>query len=435
MWEYILIISLHLFLLFLFFGRSQAINLALVGMVGSFIFFIQFIALSHFDFINNIPPDASGYLSQAYFFKYHFQENIFKIILTEPFRDIVGNKSWLYPFILSFFVEGVSIEQDILSAAVLNIIFLSFSASLTVGLGQILGLEKIVIFIAFLVFTLQTQLVINSLWPLKDALAQLITLWMVGSIVRIVDDPNKKYFLFLAVSFAVLGSIRYVGAAGGALLLCLTAWRYLALKEYTSVAKIGLSGGFAALLFVAIQVFPQVPYASGMFGLTASHDAEPLIPPVAVIHELTSPAIGAVQSLSQSASDGSLDEEVESWLSDFRSGTALALLKAVGRTLFSPNPMLLLEEDFSIDESWKLSYFGLPLWIVTIFGFFASLRYFKSFDFKLINVLVFSFFIIAAYIVFYGELSGRQRSYPLPFVAIGSAFFFGRFLLLRKLRN
>lgn len=134
--------------------------------------------------------------------------------------------------------------------------------------------------------------------------------------------------------------------------------------------------------------------------------------------DLTAPVravSGTINLLSSKPGDASADETVLKWRRDLADNPVYAIVRSAAHTLFAPYPWVAISPGLNWVSFSELYYPGVVLWILCLPGIFAALaRGLRQRELGFWLLALFLFAIVAAYTIWLGEWSTRQRVFALP---------------------
>ena len=150
--------------------------------------------------------------------------------------------------------------------------------------------------------------------------------------------------------------------------------------------------------------------------------------------------VAAVYTLQAHEGDLAADETTIRWKNALAENPPLAMLKSVAHTLFAPYPWVAIHPGLNWSSFSELYYPGVLLWILCLPGIFRAIAHLIRHGgpaFWL--VLLFLLSQLAAYTIWLGEWSTRQRVYALPaffaLAAMGAQDIFARWRSHRATRS
>lgn len=129
----------------------------------------------------------------------------------------------------------------------------------------------------------------------------------------------------------------------------------------------------------------------------------------------SAPVFGGVDVLHSKQGDASADESVLSWKRDLAEKPVYSVVRSAARTLFAPYPWVAISPGLNWFSLSELYYPGVVLWICCLPAIFAALV--RGLMQRHLGFWLTAFFLsalLAAYTIWLGEWSTRQRVFALP---------------------
>ena len=364
---------------------------------------------------NDVPLDSFTYIE----FSQIFTESLWRgedigISPGQCYAGFFGTYEWFYSFYLSMW-EAIS-ANSFLWALYANAIFVAASAVASYCLSLRLGFSLKTSVLALVFFMLDPTIGINSAFLLKDSIALFATIVSISSAYNCISRQRKVLNLFLFLFLmAILFMTKMISFVAIFIALCML----LIYKMYKNLKK----EVFTMFCLCSVSVLAMALAANApLYNFNLKHVKSLVLQQKQVLSG-QSDFLQQKQVLS-GQSDSKATCEIDSAVASHRNflieNPYLALPRAMIRTLLAPYPWLLLNYEGRVYV--ELYCFG-SLFLIFIWpGFFVGiLKGEAQRNTGRIFVSLFSFIIMIFYIVYFGELSTRQRGILLPFLYIIAA--------------
>lgn len=331
------------------------------------------------------------------------------------YGQVHGSSDWLYVGYVAVWYALAGADQDV--AIFSNAALAAFSPAAAFGIALALGASRKLALGAAMIALVDPSSGINASWLLKDTLVGFLAMAALWAAVVYARDRRGRFLIVLAIAVGLLGATRFV--AFGALLIALAIWSVWALRrlEYApSIAMIAVIV-VALLLRAWLVSLPQSAVSTE-----------------AAVSGVVLTAQAGLETLKATRGAENADETVLRWKDALQENPLLAITKSVAHTLFAPYPWVAAHPGLTWKSFSELYYPGVVLWMAMLPGVaFAIAHFARRRDQGAWIVLVFLAVLLAAYTVFLGEWSTRQRVFALPaFFAIGAI---GWSLLIAKYKT
>lgn len=310
------------------------------------------------------------------------------------YTSVYGASDWLYVAYvgLLYWLDGPSQQSVILSHAALA----AFLPAAAFGLALALSGSRRVAWAAGVLALLDPSAGVNASWLLKDMLVSFFAMAALWGAVAYLRHPRMLALAVLAVALGCLGASRFIaflvllaGLAGAALWL---AFR----REPKRMLGLGAAALVAWMLFGWLYYLPE--------------SGKSVYSPVVLDVQ------GGLRTLTQAKpGEAESDDAVLRWKAQFTANPMLAIVKSIAHTLFAPYPWVAIRDGLSWQSGNELYYPGVLLWMCCLPGIFvAVVQAMRRAESPSWLVLGFLGCLMAAYTVFQGEWSTRQRVFALP---------------------
>ncbi|MBX6324011.1 MAG: hypothetical protein IRY94_19510, partial [Rhodospirillaceae bacterium] len=324
------------------------------------------------------------------------------------FASVLGSHEWGYPaYVGLWYWVG---DPGPGWAICANAAFAGFFPAAAFGLALVLGAARGTALLAGCLALLDpsTGVVASSL--LKDSLAGFLAMGGLWALARIAREDTMIPSVVLVLLASALSLVRYVAFL--ALYLC-TALAAVRLGFSARGRRRAASlGAVLAATWIAFGFLDAVPQVAGP-GQAAVALAKPILGGVNTWS--AGEGEGGVNTWSAGEGEGGADPTVLAWRKLLRERPVLALVKSAAHTLLAPYPWVAIHPGMTWRQFNELFYPGTLLWILCLPGMFvAAWRLCRRPDPAVWTVLGFLGAMLAAYTMFYGEWSTRQRVFALP---------------------
>lgn len=338
---------------------------------------------------------------------------------TLPYSAVFGTSDWLYTGYVAAWYEFVGIGQDrvTFSNAVLAAFFSAAAFGITLGLG---AARKVAVSAA-LITCLDPSSGVNAAWLLKDTLVGFFAMAALWAAIVYAKDRRGGALVILFFSMGLLGGSRYVAFVALAVALAFWLVRALLRSEHKAALAVTLTTVASVFLHTWLGLLPQAPVS-------------PMRAPSVAMSSLVMPARGGVDILQTEHNTSSAEDATLRWKESLEENPLLSVTKSVAHTLFAPYPWVAIYPGLTWKSPSELYYAGVTLWMIMLPGILVAVVHFaRRQEQPAMIVLVFLAALLAAYSVFLGEWSTRQRIFVLPvFFALGAI---GWSLLLSHLKT
>lgn len=311
---------------------------------------------------------------------------------------VIGSHEWLYTAYIAIWYFLTGATQDVVIAT--NAIWAAFLPAAAAGIAFSLGATRPMALAAAGLVLIDPSTGVNAAWLLKDTLAAFLSMATLWALLGYMRDGGGRRLVFAAFALSVLGGVRFVGFMGlviAAGIVCL--WLILKNRRLQALAIL------CTLLFAwSLQgVHSSVPHF---------FKSSVVVSAVGMPVKTFSQGVGVLKS---SDGDASADETVQGWKQSFVESPVYAISRSIARTLFAPYPWVAFYSGLNWKSFVELYYPGALLWIVCLPGVMATVLVgLRSRDPAFWLLLLFLGSQFAAYTIWLGEWSTRQRVFALP---------------------
>lgn len=430
--------NIILFCLIFFFVLGVALILALKGnrcivsilvLAGALICLGKIAIVQHTPQWRDIPPDSITYQLRAEALSKHWnglsvdssdyhlsglearQESTWKSESTLAYTSVFGSREWLYSGYVGlwYWIAGPTTDWVIIS----NAAWAAFFPAAAYGIAFLLsGSRKLSWWSASLAL-IEPMSGVNASWLLKDTLAGFLTMAVLWAGIDYLRSERKATVAILLLTLSLLSTVRYVSFLALLAGLGLVGVWLIVRKTYKPAVVLLISTIGAVTLTGYLY---QIPVSATMSG-PAAISMQKMLSAV-----LVHPIEAAGQTLTARHGD-SYDEAVFSWKEAFKADPVRAVFKSIMHTMFAPYPWEVFYPSLTKRLANELYYPGMLLWIICLPGIFVAIARAIRDDYDPAWWLLIFYlgFMLAAYTVFFGEWSTRQRVFVLPaFLALAS---------------
>lgn len=330
---------------------------------------------------------------------------------------VIGSHEWLYTAYIAIWYFLTGATQDVVIAT--NAIWAAFLPAAAAGTAIALRATRPIALAAAGLVLIDPSTGVNASWLLKDTLAAFLSMGTLWALLGYMRDGGWRRLLFAAFALSLLGGVRFVGFMGliiAAGIVCL--WLILNSQRSHALAIL------CTLLFAWLL---QGVHSSAPHFYKISVVASAVGMPVKTFSQ----GVGVLKS---SDGDASADEAVQGWKKSLVESPVYAISRSVARTLFAPYPWVAIYSGINWKSFVELYYPGALLWIVCLPGVVATVLVgLRSRDPAFWLLLLFLGSQFAAYTIWLGEWSTRQRVFALPaFFAMAALGWVKLFDLVKK---
>lgn len=319
------------------------------------------------------------------------------------YGGVIGSSEWLFAGYIALWYWLGDATQAL--AIFSNALWAAFFPAAAFGIAQFLGASRRVSLVAGGFAVLDPSAGVNAAWLLKDTLAGFLAMASLWALLAHLSEGGKARFAIAILALGGLGGVRFVGFLA---LVCaavpISAWLLFNDKKRRSrgLAIVGIV--FSAWLINGLVA--KAPHFS-MTGGTLN-----------IIRTLVTPFTTASQGvliLRSKRDEASTDDSVLAWKDALAENPVYAIIRSAVRTLFAPYPWVAISPGLNWVSFSELYYPGLVLWILCLPGIFAALvRGLRQHDPGFWLTALFLAALVAAYTIWLGEWSTRQRVFALP---------------------
>ncbi len=317
------------------------------------------------------------------------------------YGSVIGSHEWLFTgYIALWYWLGEATQALVIWS---NALWAAFFPAAAFGIAHSLGASRRVSLAAAGLALLDPSAGVNASWLLKDTLTGFLAMAAIWAVLAYLREGGKVRLGIAALALGMLGGVRFVAflalviAAG-----LLSVWLLVHDKSRSrGLAIVGIV--FSAWL--ANSLIAQAPFQFHRGAINT-------------IGALTAPArtvLGGVDVLRSNPGDATADDSVLSWKDDLADDPVYAIVTSAARTLFAPYPWVAISPGLNWVSFSELYYPGVVLWILCLPGIFAALaRGLRQREPGFWLLALFLSALVAAYTIWLGEWSTRQRVFALP---------------------
>ena len=319
------------------------------------------------------------------------------------YGGVIGSHEWLFMGYIALWYWLGEATQDLVIWS--NALWAAFFPAAAFGIAHSLGASRRVSLAAAGLALLDPSASVNASWLLKDTLAGFLAMAAIWAALAYLREGGKARLGIAALALGGLGGVRFVAflafviAAG-----LLSIWLLFRDKRRSrGLAIIGIV--FSAWLVNSL--IAQAPHFNFTWG-GAIYKIGNLDAPARVV-------LGAADVLRSNPGDATADDSVLSWKDDIAENPVYAIVRSAARTLFAPYPWVVISPGLNWVSFSELYYPGVVLWILCLPGIFAALaRGLQQRGPGFWLLALFLSALVAAYTIWLGEWSTRQRVFALP---------------------
>ena len=318
-------------------------------------------------------------------------------------KSVIGSNEWLYTVYVAlwYWLAEASQNEVIFS----NAIWAAFFPVSAFVIALLLGTSRNVAYFAAALALADPMAGVNASCLLKDTLIGFLAMACLCVAIRIIREGNWWLALCLGVFLAYLSIGRY-GAFFGFLCASVLVVAYMVYRRQIKPATVFAFSMLMAWCLSGLLIY--MPY------VTRADFA----------HTPTQSLSGSIRVFQREEGDRGAAKTTVSWKKDFANNPVIAVVKSVAHTLFAPYPWVAISSGLTWNSFNELYYPGMILWIFCLPGIFLTLWHGVRKHDPVFWLLTFFFASqLAAYTIWLGEWSTRQRVFVLPaffvFAAIG----------------
>lgn len=319
------------------------------------------------------------------------------------FASVTGSHEWLFTgYIALWYWLGAATQASVIWS---NALWAAFFPAAAFGIAHSLGASRLVSLAAAGLALFDPSASVNASWLLKDTLAGFLAIAALWALLAYLRDGEGKARLIIAVlALGGLAGVRFV-AFIALLISALLISLWLLFKKKSR----GLGWVIVGVVFFAWMInglVAQAPHISTAGGFLSV---------INTIVQPSTPLSGGIDVLRSNQGDASADESVLSWKRDLAEKPVYSVVRSAARTLFAPYPWVAISPGLNWFSFSELYYPGVILWIFCLPAIFAALvRGLMQRHLGFWLTAFFLFALLAAYTIWLGEWSTRQRVFALP---------------------
>ncbi len=315
---------------------------------------------------------------------------------------VVGSHEWLYAgYVALWYWLGGATSLIVIWT---NALWAAFLPAAAFGIAYSLGAHRSIALMAAGFTLFDPSLGVNASWLLKDTLASFLSMAVLWAILGYMKIGGKLRCIMAAVMLGMLGGVRFAAFIGLIIstgLIC--AWLVFQKKRL----KCGLSIiGVLSCAWLMQGLLAQLPHVPQVGGLDVN-----------IVRLLSGPVhiFSSGVEVLRATTGNAVDESVLAWKMNLADDPGYAILQSVAHTLFAPYPWIAVSLGLTWMHPNELYYPGVLFWIFALPGIFvAIIRGFHKADPVYWLLLLFLASQLAAYTIWLGEWSTRQRVFALP---------------------
>ncbi len=318
------------------------------------------------------------------------------------FASVTGSQEWLFTgYIALWYWLGDATQAVVIWS---NALWAAFFPAVAFGIAHSLGASRRVSLVAAGLALLDPSAGVNASWLLKDTLAGFLALAALWALLAYLRDGGKARLFTAVLALGGLAGVRFV-AFIALLISALLISLWLLFKKRSR----GLGWVIVGVVFSAWMInglVAQAPHISLAGGFLSV---------INIIVQTPTPVTGGIDVLRSNLGDASADESVLSWKRDLAEKPVYSVVRSAARTLFAPYPWVAISPGPNWFSFSELYYPGVVLWICCLPAIFAALV--RGLMQRHLGFWLTAFFLsalLAAYTIWLGEWSTRQRVFALP---------------------
>lgn len=331
---------------------------------------------------------------------------------------VIGSHEWLYTgYVALWYWLGDATQALVIWS---NALWAAFFPAAAFGIAHSLGASRRVSLVAAGLALLDPSAGVNASWLLKDTLTGFLAMAALWAMLAYLREGGKARLGIAGLALGGLGCVRFVAF----LALVIAAGL---ISVWLLVREKSRSRGLA----VCAVVF-SAWLANGLVAQTPNIAFNEWGGSINLVGAIAEPAITVSQGvgvLRSDPGDPTADDSVLRWKDALVENPVHAIVRSAARTLFAPYPWVAISPGLNWVSFSELYYPGVVFWILCLPGVFAALvRGLQQQELGFWLLALFLAALVAAYTIWLGEWSTRQRVFALPaffaFAAMGWAQLF-----------
>lgn len=314
------------------------------------------------------------------------------------FASVTGSHEWLFTgYIALWYWLGDATQASVIWS---NALWAAFFPAAAFGIAHSLGASRRVSLAAAGLALLDPSAGVNASWLLKDTLAGFLALAALWALLAYLRDGGKARLFIAVFALGGLAGVRFVAFIALLISALLISIWLLFKKKSRGLGWVIVGVVFSAWIINGLVA--QAPHISLAGGFLS--DIKP-----------STPVSGGIDVLRSNLGDASADESVLSWKRDLAEKPEYSVVRSAARTLFAPYPWVAISPGLNWFSFSELYYPGVVLWIFCLPAIFAALV--RGLMQRHLGFWLTAFFLsalLAAYTIWLGEWSTRQRVFVLP---------------------
>lgn len=327
------------------------------------------------------------------------------------YASVIGSHEWLYPaYVGLFYWLGEARAGAVIAS---NALWAAFFPAAAFGIAVALGASRRVALASAGFALIDPNAGVNASWLLKDTLAGFLAMATAWALAAHLAEPQGRSVRRLAIAVAalgVLGGVRFVAFVGFVLSLTLVACALAARRHVRPAVTLAAVAGLA---WLGQGILDRAPHWDRLWEVSYSiqHYAAGLF---------TTPARAMKQGLDilrAEKGEVAADATTLRWKDSLRTNAAFAVLRSVAHTLFAPYPWVAIYPGLTWRSFSELYYPGVLLWLLCLPGVVMAIaNRLRTQEPAFWFLLLFLLSQLAAYTLWQGEWSTRQRVFALPII-------------------
>lgn len=327
-----------------------------------------------------------------------------------PYSNVIASHEWLYTaYIAIWFYFTDATESIVISSHSLLAAFLpaaAFGIALTLGANRRVGLIASVLVMA------DPSIGVNASWLLKDTLVAFFFTGAVWAIAVYSHQRRRVFIIIGAVLLCLLGIVRFAAFLGLIIAIMMVAMWFSKSKAYKTAVDLMAVAAFA---WLAQGILASIPFQDTESSNYQTLAYRAISTPINVIG-------GGVGVLKMDEADRDSDGAVNAWKNELSENTTISIAKIIARTFFSPYPWRAIYPGLTWESFLELYHPGTLLVIACLPLFFYGLATTtKNREMAAWIIFIFLMSQFAAYAIWHGGWSPRQRVFVHPIVFVFAA--------------
>lgn len=318
------------------------------------------------------------------------------------YGGVIGSDEWLYTGYVALWYWLSETTQALVIWS--NALWAAFFPAAAFGIAHSLGASQRVSLAAAGLALLDPSAGVNASWLLKDTLAGFLAMAALWAMLAYLREGGKARLGIAVFALGGLGGVRFVAFLALVIsAVMISIWLFVREKSHSrGLAIVGVV--FSAWLINGLVA--QAPH----FSLAGR-----VLNTIGILADPAKKVSQGIVILRSNPGDASADDSVLNWKDGLAENPVYAIVRSAARTLFAPYPWVAISPGLNWVSFSELYYPGVVFWILCLPGVFAALvRGLQQQELGFWLLALFLAALVAAYTIWLGEWSTRQRVFALP---------------------